>query len=473
MRNRYLGLLVAPLLGGLLSTACRETLECEPGTLSCQCAANSACDDGLVCQDDICIDDGSGDDSSEGEGTSTSTTETGGDGDEASSTETETTGEGDATTGDGDGDSGADPVCGNGSVETGEICYTLGQTLDPDEAPAAVALADFVGDEELDLLVVLDGSGDRFMVYPGDGSGSFDAAPVVTTGWGIGSGSMVRTGDLNEDGQTDIIYYNGGSVFFQYGVGDGSFSGEMDLSCEAQVRGLAIGQFTDDEHLDVACVSVGLNVSFGNVIPGNGDGTYGSLIDLAGLSGSGFYGQLAMGDLDGNAFPDLVSGTTQGAELPMSIQTAAGVFNDVTSVAGGIWPQGLDIGDFDDNDLGDVLVGLAGSDGMDGQLVIVRQTNPGAFAPGDPFEVGIGPIRVAAVDVNSDGWLDAISLSGNEGSLSFVAGNGLGGFGASEEVFVGAGPRDMAVADINGDGVPDIVTANHGAGTVSVVLSTP
>jgi hypothetical protein len=133
MRRPELYLFVAPLLGLSLSFACRSTLECEPGSLSCECAADNACNEGLICVDEVCISDDGSETSSDtaedttGGGSESSTTS--GDGDESDASSSTDAGDGDgdsssesgdgdsATTGDGDGD--GDTTGGDGD---GDAC---------------------------------------------------------------------------------------------------------------------------------------------------------------------------------------------------------------------------------------------------------------------------------------------------------------------------------------------------------------
>jgi hypothetical protein len=99
------------------------------------------------------------------------------------------------------------------------------------------------------------------------------------------------------------------------------------------------------------------------------------------------------------------------------------------------------------------------------------------------YQVGTGPVAVAAGDFNGDGNLDlAVANSGNpgidDGNVSILLGSGDGTFQPALTVAAGKNPFAIAVGDFNGDGRLDLVVANSGinpaggwlAGSVSVLL---
>jgi hypothetical protein len=121
----------------------------NPSTLGLPCIQDSACFDGLVCRNDVCVDpsvaeatdsgDGDGDpDTGDGDGDGDGD---GGDGDQGDGDGDAGDGDGDSDAGDGDGDGDTgdgdgdgeagdgdgdgepvEPMCGNNMVEPGENC---------------------------------------------------------------------------------------------------------------------------------------------------------------------------------------------------------------------------------------------------------------------------------------------------------------------------------------------------------------
>src|ERR1700675_2226369 len=68
-------------------------------------------------------------------------------------------------------------------------------------APTGIVIADFNGDDKLDLAVANSGSG-NVSILLGNGDGTFQAA--VNFDAAIGSPVSLSTGDFNNDGKTDL-----------------------------------------------------------------------------------------------------------------------------------------------------------------------------------------------------------------------------------------------------------------------------
>jgi hypothetical protein len=123
-----------------------------------------------------------------------------------------------------------------------------------------VTLADVNKDGNLDIVAVLENGGGK--VFLGNGAGCWTA--VSPTGMTTG-GSDVRVGDLDKDGNPDVICGSPGSgggngIHIYKGNGDGTFT---DITASATLpayattgnwRGIAIADFNKDGNLDfVTC----------------------------------------------------------------------------------------------------------------------------------------------------------------------------------------------------------------------------
>src|SRR5262245_52608796 len=80
-----------------------------------------------------------------------------------------------------------------------------------------------------------------------------------------------------------------------------------------------------------------------------------------------------------------------------------------------------------------------------------------ASSPG----VGSGAQALAAVDVNSDGYIDLMTANGFDNSVSVMMNNGLGGFTLASSPGTGSDPSSIFSTDLNGDGLPDLITGNY------------
>ena len=189
------------------------------------------------------------------------------------------------------------------------VHHTL--SFDPiftDSSNTSLALGDFNGDHHLDIvfhtLVGADGkSGERFMIFLGNGDGTFQD-PLITQP-GLPSIEQLKTFDFNGDGHTDVLAvgYTGG-FYVLLGHGDGTFAAPVDYpnggydSPEAQIV-----DFDGDGIADVALASTTTTLS---LFKGNGDGTFQTPVRFA--TGRDASDTVVAGDLNGDGKPDLVVG---------------------------------------------------------------------------------------------------------------------------------------------------------------------
>jgi len=94
----------------------------------------------------------------------------------------------------------------------------------------------------------------------------------------------------------------------------------------------------------------------------------------------------------------------------------------------------------------------------------------GPLFPGQQYEVGNGPISVAAVDLDGDGQVDLAVANHHSYDVSVLLNNGDGTFGTAVNYGVDDWAEDLAVGDLNGDECPDLVVARPWA-SVAVLLN--
>jgi hypothetical protein len=163
-----------------------------------------------------------------------------------------------------------------------------------------VAIGDFNGDGKLDF-VVTGVEGGPVQIFLGNGDGTFQP-PTTIAG---ASGVYIAAADLNGDGKLDLVT-NGVCVLL--GNGDGTFN----TSCTTgnYVNGpINLGDFNGDGKLDLAVNGSADFPSLGQIeiLPGNGDGTFGAPI-VAGANTSGW----VIGDFNNDGRLDFGSVGTTG-----------------------------------------------------------------------------------------------------------------------------------------------------------------
>ncbi|HVO23160.1 MAG TPA: VCBS repeat-containing protein [Candidatus Margulisiibacteriota bacterium] len=385
--------------------------------------------------------------------------------------------------------------------------------------PISLALADMNGDKNMDVIVANSRSSDASVLL-GDGRGNFapprafvsdaepqavaaidvnsDALPDVLTVnrgsatpslgvlLGIGGGSLaavedvitqpaptgVATGDVDNDGLSDLIVSelpplqsSSGIVLVIRADHAGGFAPPTVLRTTGDAVAVAVGDFNQDERLDVAA----LNKSTNNVSVFLGTATgFGALHDYA--VGAGASAITAV-DLNGDGRADLAvarQGTGSSGAVDVLLANADGSFGSPPkSFPVGMGPAALDFGDFNKDGKRDLAVANASSS----DVSILLGKGDGTFQPATSISSSAGPRAIAVADFDRDGSDDfAIAVSINPNVTVFY-GNGQGGFVAGVPLGVSGSPSALAARDVTGDLLPDILVTDQSSNLVSAYYS--
>jgi hypothetical protein len=273
---------------------------------------------------------------------------------------------------------------------------------------------------------------------PSGASGSSLFLPVVTYDPGGSQASRVVVADVNSDGKPDLIvlncgncygpFANIGSVAVMLGNGDGTFQPAVSYGAgSSSPRVVVVADVNGDGKLDLVvanrCSDNGCLVeALVAVLLGNGDGTFQAAVTYN--SGGLFTGSVAVADVNGDGKPDLVVGNS------------------------------------------------CADPNCDGSVGVLLGNGDGTFQPVVTYPSGgLGASSVAVADVNGDGKLDALLITGKllcEGGTCHgitVVGVLLGGGDGTFQPAVtyptgGLQATSIAVADVNGDGKLDLIVEN-------------
>jgi hypothetical protein len=225
--------------------------------------------------------------------------------------------------------------------------------------PHGIAAADFNGDKKLDL-VIDSWAENKVLLMFGNGDGTFQT-PGVKLDVGKHPYERLRTADVNEDGNADIITSNfdDGSVSILLGDGKGNFS-RKDFSVPPDPFGIATGDFNGDHHLDIAIVHYsgqGTDPSKNGLSILYGDGKGNFILAKGSLFPTGHYPPtVAAGDLNGDGIADLAIPNNMENSVTIYLGGRNGIKQDGSPIPVGRSPQRVAIGDLNGDGKADLVV---------------------------------------------------------------------------------------------------------------------
>ncbi len=349
--------------------------------------------------------------------------------------------------------------------------------------PTSVATGDFNGDGKMDF-VVANGGDNNLWLYFGKGDGTFNLPVILPVTLGL-SPVWVATADLRGIGKLDLVVAeaDSNSLGIFLGNGDGTFS-ESSVALPGSAVTLAVGDFNHNGKVDIAApMDDGNSSVYIALLPGIGNGTFGSPIvtPASGIPPAIFW--VSSADLNGDGFPDLVlSSVDDPIAIQVFLNNRDGTFSAGQVVAQNYQPEinlSSVLFDADGDGITDALV----TDIM-GTLWVYHGNGDGTFNNNTPGTFGIGDVGygIGVADVNGDGHLDVIVSGifvndlfgyGTEAGdqICVLEGDGRGNFGPAQVYRGDSSSYSIAIGDFNGDGHPDVITANQDNDSVSVFLN--
>ncbi|HKD99552.1 MAG TPA: VCBS repeat-containing protein, partial [Planctomycetota bacterium] len=223
--------------------------------------------------------------------------------------------------------------------------------------------------------------------------------------------------------------------------------GSPVVTAVANVSSLALGDVNGDAKLDL----VTGHMSHAEVRLGNGAGGFGS--PVASPPTSNFAGKVAVGDLNHDAKLDFVCATTFG-KIDVFLGDGTGQFALHASAPSVSNPNTVHLALVDGDGNLDVVVDSAFAQAQ--SVAVGRGDGLGGFAPLAFFGGGAETSRSTLADFDGDGALD-VALADLAGTI--LRGDGAGGFHAASVVDGIPHPGPLALADFDGNGTLDVAVA--------------
>lgn len=254
-----------------------------------------------------------------------------------------------------------------------------------------------------------------------------------------------------------------------------SFHAAATVNVGASPMQVVLYDFNHDGINDLATANLGDNTV--SIELGNGDGTFtqanGSPISVETAAGGNSNGSrpdgLAVGDFNEDGKPDLAVALRNSNELVLLMGDGNGGFTKgapITVGPAGSTPDHIAVGDFDGDGHQDVAVSLSGLY-TSGGIAVFRGDGAGnlSAAPGSPMITSGGQMfGIVAGHFTGTAPLDLAVTDVAHDQLLILQGAGDGSFTQASATTVvadsSARPFEVATADVNRDGLTDLLVAN-------------
>ncbi len=275
-------------------------------------------------------------------------------------------------------------------------------------AMRALAVGDFNGDGNKDVVTAHSNNGRVYAVRLGDGTGNLGAP--ITQQWFNGVENLV-VGDFNNDGKDDFLLIDGSRGYTRLSNGNGTFSGvgvEYNFDALDPFIIPQKGDFNSDGKLDLIIS----NGTTAKIWLGTGNGNF-TLSDSQPFNAW----RITVGDLNGDGNLDLIGFVSSDSEttLRAMLGNANGTFGAsfAKTIPGSNAAQIIS-GDFNQDGFADVAYRSSWNQSV---LTVVPSTGQAPYfgtpvfysvaaISQHPFDYGSEATSIAAADYNADGKVD-------------------------------------------------------------------
>jgi len=332
------------------------------------------------------------------------------------------------------------------------------------EAPSAIAVGDFNGDNKLDVAVALAGT-DSISISLGNGDGTFQ--PATTIGLPVvGTPDAIIAGDFTGNGVTDlavaVVTPDGapGDVVVLMGKGDGTFTALAPIPVGIGPVSMAAGDFANNGRIDLAVADM---LSGDVTILSNQGGADFVALPPIQLPAGATPTSIVAGDF-GTGQVDLAVTDSNHYATDILQGNGDGTFSLTRSVFAGANPYSIVAGDF-----GTGQISLAVADANTRDVAVLLGNGDGTFQAAQFTATGSGPIAVVAGDFNGDGRLDLATANVDADDISVLLGKGDGTFQVTTANAVGYATAAVATGDFTGNGNLGLAVVDQGSNTVTIL----
>ena len=356
--------------------------------------------------------------------------------------------------------------------KNGTTAFSEAVNYSIDGSPVAVTNGDFNNDGYPDIATIHVGASltvnekpyyNSISIFINDGTGGFGTRSDHAVGK---KPANVLARDFNNDGWLDLATTNQAgynvSVLLNDGEGAGEFNDAVNyplLDRGGSGKNFDAGDIDGDGDHDI--ISICSSMNYITVLRNKGDGTFDEYVNfIAGQSPIDIF----LSDLDNDGDQDVVTANVKDGTLSILPNNADGTYSTFEFYDVGGWPRGITHGDLDNDGDSD----LATANYLGGSLTIRINDGNGDFQEGYDKRIAVEPFAVVMEDFDKDGDLDLASADEGLFELVIIFNNGTGDFRDSDKLSydIGGYPYAILYHDFNEDGEKDLLTSNNGQNSI-------
>jgi hypothetical protein len=318
----------------------------------------------------------------------------------------------------------------------------------------SVAAADLDNDGDLD---VLSASRNDWKIarYENLGNGNFGAQVVICYAQ---INLRVRAADLDNDGLQDIIYSgmdNDGVKSWVRNMDGDTFDTPQPLIPSGSGNGsskyMESGDMDNDGDADLVSDKNGATGFSLVLFESHANGTFSEHVIATGLSVQNYGVNIALADLDNDGDEDIVTGGTE--TISWYKNTGNSTFAGAVAIAPATSLFCVGTNDVNNDGDADILVGSAW------KVELLTNHGNAVFGPSLHLTQNASNIEhMLSADINGDGLIDLVSQS-NAG-VCWWQNDGEGGY-AQHTIHAATYPKELAIADYDNDNDPDVAAVVH------------
>lgn len=346
------------------------------------------------------------------------------------------------------------------------------QNIGSSSEPNFVITGDVNNDHHPDIVVALDDD-NTIRILLGDGEGNFVRGSLLSTG-DTYSTSTLALGDLNKDGNLDVIAanYQASNVGLFLGFGDGTFT-EMTVIFQKSnfaPNFVKVTHINADQGLDIV-ISNGGGTGGLVVLLGHGNGSFHKPLLIS--TDGDILDAFAISDINGDRRSDIVYISQTSAAVGTLFGKGNGAFGTVTKYLNerGAGLRSVSLGYYDDDAFLDAAVSLR----FDSSINIYQGIGNGSFKPPITLasEEGSQPYPIVFADLDNDNRQDILLGDFVMGFFQIFYIYSDADFTEETSYLTGSNPHPVSISigDLNTDGQSDIAVANSGNNDIQLLIN--